>query len=176
MTQDSWNPSEFDLALGTMVREAALVDLVLVMVAKELCGRPYGARLISGESTSRVLTVCRSLADVHHSIDEQMRVEFKALLTEAKRAFEARHRYVHGTALPNGAGKIYAYRTRRLTIAVECTQVDVDELSKLTEEFRALGLALSDWGARLLNPAITEGSDVEEFGPFDDEDFGTLET
>jgi hypothetical protein len=150
MTEEELKQAEFDQQLGAAVREAALTDLILVMIAQHLCGSVYGGLLVAGESTTRVLNVCKTLVEARKDVPEPFRAEFLALLARCTPLFEERHRYVHGTAIPDSFGGLTTVRTRRLKAGVDTRPVDHDRLAALSADFHKLGLDLSDWLARLL--------------------------
>ncbi|MFD5787082.1 hypothetical protein ACFWH1_10760 [Streptomyces sp. NPDC127037] len=128
----------FDRALGAMVREAAMLEHYLETIVKVLCGSPHGALLISGESTSRVLTVCKALIDAHTEIPEEHRTDFKKMLTDAKTAFEQRHTYVHGAIAWQDEGIPGNARSRRLKHEPDFHPIESDDLHNLAQEFNRL--------------------------------------
>ncbi|QUC56035.1 MULTISPECIES: hypothetical protein [unclassified Streptomyces] len=128
----------FDNLLGRMIREAATLEMYLELTVKQLCGSPYGALLISGESSSRVITACRALVDARNDIPEEGKEEFRALLAQAKQAFERRHRYVHGAIGWEGDGIAGTMRNRRLKAEGQFERIDIDDLEALGNEFNRL--------------------------------------
>ncbi|MFJ1788375.1 hypothetical protein ACIOML_29225 [Streptomyces anulatus] len=128
----------FDRSLGWMIREAASLELLLETIVKELCESPYGALLISGEPSSRVLNVCKVLIDAHTEIPEDHRAEFKKMLVEAKAAFERRHGYVHGAVGWVGDGIPGNMRSRRLKAGQDFRPIELDDLNQLAREFNRL--------------------------------------
>jgi hypothetical protein len=136
----------YDGLLGRMIREAATLELYLENIVKQLCGSPYGALLISGESSSRVIIACRALANARDDIPEASKQEFKVLLTEAKAAFERRHQYVHGAIGWEGEDGIPGtLRSRRLKSEGQFERLDIDDLAKLANEFNRLIFATGGW-------------------------------
>ncbi|MEV7427010.1 hypothetical protein [Streptomyces sp. NPDC091212] len=128
--------------LGRMIRQAATLELYLEQTVKVLCGGPYGALLISGESTSRVIDACRALVKVHHALTDEWREEFNTVLSDAKQAFERRNRYVHGAISWQGEVAVPGNsRSRRLKLEAEFVPLDLDDLVDLTSELNRLTLA-----------------------------------
>ncbi|MEU0786987.1 hypothetical protein ABZ341_36175 [Streptomyces sp. NPDC006173] len=134
----------FDSLLGRMIREAAMLETYLETIVKELCGSPYGALLISGESSSRVITACRALVDARDDITEPGKQDLKKLLTESKAAFERRHRYVHGAIAWEGEGIPGTMRSRRLKNGHQFERIDIDDLEALANEFNRLIFAATN--------------------------------
>ncbi|MDW4913734.1 MULTISPECIES: hypothetical protein [Streptomyces] len=128
----------FDRSLGWMIREAASLEMYLETIVKELCESPYGALLISGEPSSRVLNVCKVLIDAHPEVPEEHRTEFKKMLTDAKAAFERRHVYVHGAIAWEGQGIPGNVRSRRLRARQDFQPLDTSDLNQLAAEFNRL--------------------------------------
>lgn len=128
----------FDRSLGWMIREAASLEMYLETIVKELCQSPYGALLISGEPSSRVLNVCKVLIDAHPEIPQEHRAEFKKMLIEAKAAFERRHGYVHGAIAWVGDGIPGNMRSRRLKAGQDFRPIELDDLNQLAGEFNRL--------------------------------------
>ncbi|MDX3069606.1 hypothetical protein AB0G86_34850 [Streptomyces scabiei] len=123
-----------DSLLGRMIREAATLEMYLERLVKQLCDSPYGALLISGESSSRVLAACRALVDARDDICATEKDEFRTLIVQAKQAFERRHRYVHG-AIAWGAESKGIMRSRRLKAEHQFELADLEDLSALCVEF-----------------------------------------
>ncbi|MEV7163121.1 hypothetical protein AB0N60_13590 [Streptomyces microflavus] len=139
-----------DRALGWMIRDAATLEMYMETIVKVLCESPYGALLISGESSSRVLNVCKVLIDAHPEVPDAHRTEFKKTLVEAKAAFERRHSYVHGAIGWAGAGIPGNVRSRRLRAGQDFQPLDLEDLQQLAGEFnRLIGRANSFLGLAL---------------------------
>lgn len=128
----------FDRSLGRMIREAAMLEFWLEQTVKLLCESPYGALLISGESSGRVLQVCKVLIDAHPEVPEEHRAEFKTMLTEAKAAFDRRHWYVHGAIGWEGEGIPGNARSRRLKASQDFQPISMDDLDELCGELGRL--------------------------------------
>jgi hypothetical protein len=143
------NTDDLDLRLGSMVRAAASTDFLLVIIAQQLCGGSYGALLVAGESTERVINVCKTLIDAHDDISEPRRTELRELLRQCRDLFQKRHRYVHGTAITGMDGGMVSIRTRRLAAKMETTPIKLEELQKLRQDFDVMGNALMDWIAEV---------------------------
>ncbi|MGC4927244.1 hypothetical protein [Streptomyces sp. DT117] len=127
-----------DRSLGWMIRDAATLEMYLENIVKVLCESPYGALLISGETSSRVLNVCKVLIDAHPEVPDAHRTEFKEMLVEAKAAFERRHSYVHGAIAWEGAGIPGNLRSRRLKADQDFQPLDLQDLHQLAREFNRL--------------------------------------
>lgn len=136
---------EFDRLLGSMVREAAMLEIFLGVAAQHLCESRYGAVLVTGESSSRILRVCTTLIDIHTDIAEQKRTELKELLTQSRDLFEKRNEYVHGLALPGTHGGVVSIRTSRLKTEPKIGPVDIAALEKLSTDMRRLSDAVAAW-------------------------------
>ncbi|MET8377442.1 hypothetical protein [Streptomyces microflavus] len=130
----------FDRSLGWMIREAAGLEMYLETIVKELCESPYGALLISGEPSSRVLNVCKVLIDAHSEIPEDHRAGFKKMLVEARAAFERRHGYVHGAIAWVGDGIPGNMRSRRLKAGTDFRPIELNDLNQLAGEFNRLAI------------------------------------
>ncbi|MGW6584441.1 hypothetical protein [Streptomyces globisporus] len=128
----------FDRSLGRMIREAAMLEFWLEQTVKLLCESPYGALLISGESSSRVLRVCKVLIDAHTEVPEEHRAEFKTMLKEAEAAFDRRHWYVHGAIGWEGEGIPGNARSRRLKASQDFQPINMDDLNQLGGELNRL--------------------------------------
>ncbi|NUV89982.1 hypothetical protein G6W61_27870 [Streptomyces sp. KAI-26] len=128
----------FDRSLGRMIREAAMLEFWLEQTVKVLCESPYGALLISGETSSRVLKVCKVLIDAHVEVAEEHRAEFKTMLKEAEAAFDRRHWYVHGAIGWEGEGIPGNARSRRLKSSQDWQPISIDDLNQLGEELARL--------------------------------------
>lgn len=148
----------FDSLLGRMIREAAMLERYLETIVKQLCGSPYGALLISGESSSRVITACRALADARDDLPEASKQGLKTLLTQSKGAFERRHRYVHGSIAWAGEGTPGTMRSRRLKSEHQFEPVNLDDLADLANEFNRLIFAAGDWVRLLIEAPETSTS------------------
>ncbi|MER6601832.1 hypothetical protein [Streptomyces parvus] len=127
-----------DRTLGWMIRDAATLEMYLETIAKVLCQSPYAALLINGETSSRVMNVCKVLIEAHTEIPETHRAESKKMLTEAKAAFERRHSYVHGAIAWEGAGIPGNMRSRRLKAGQDFQPLDLQDLEQLAGEFNRL--------------------------------------
>lgn len=140
MNPYEWPKTEeaLNVNLGRMIREAATLETHLETIVKVLCGSPYGALLISGESSSRVIDACRALIKVHQGVTEEWRAEFNTVLSAAKQAFERRHKYVHGAIAWQGEGIPGTARSRRLKLETEFVPLDLKDLLSLTAEFNRL--------------------------------------
>lgn len=133
-----------------------MLELLLGLVAQMLCNSAYGALLISGESSERLIRACKTLIDVHTDIPEPQRLELRDLLKRSSEAFQERHRYVHGSAIPNSEGGISNFRARRLKPGPEITPVDLEALEQLAETLKTLTLDVTHW------IAVTYGEDQGE--------------
>lgn len=146
-----------DRSLGWMIRDAASLEMYLETIVKVLCESPYGALLISGEPSSRVLNVCKVLIDARPEVPDRHRAEFKKMLVEAKAAFERRHSYVHGAIGWQGEGIPGNLRSRRLKAKQDFQPLDLQDLHQLAREFNRLvgrgnyflGLALAGFPDQL---------------------------
>jgi hypothetical protein len=136
---------DFDRRLGAMVREAAMTDIYLVIVAQQLCDSPYGALLVAGESSSRAIEVCKTLIDAHTDIAEAKRVELRELLRRAAELVKRRNRYVHGTAIYDAAGIAHTFRMRHHKVGLERAPVDLEDLSDIAHGFVTLSIAFNEW-------------------------------
>ncbi|MYT39012.1 hypothetical protein GTY66_23665 [Streptomyces sp. SID8356] len=128
----------FDRSLGRMIREAAMLEFWLEQTVKVLCESPYGALLISGESSTRVLQVCKVLIDAHKEVPEEHRAEFKTMLTDTKAALDRRHWYVHGAIGWEGDGIPGNARSRRLKASQDFQPINMDDLNQLCGELNRL--------------------------------------
>lgn len=144
----SWltgDADRYDSLLGRMIREAATLEHFLEAIVKELCGSPYGALLVSGEPTSRILTVWRTLGDARDDIPAASKQEVKDLVPQIKEAFDRRNQYVHGAIAWEGEGVPGTMRGRRLKSAGQFEKLDIDDLADLANEFNRLSFAVSAW-------------------------------
>ncbi|WP_371581073.1 hypothetical protein [Streptomyces sp. NBC_01314] len=141
-----------DSLLGHMIRDAATLEMYLETLVKLLCNSPSGALLISGESSSRVITACRALVDALDDIPQNEKTEFRTLLSQSKQAFERRHPYVHGAIAWNADGK-GAVRSRHLKTEAQFELVDLEDLSALGAEFNRLTSTAHERLGKLL-PAV----------------------
>ncbi|MGW7272295.1 hypothetical protein ACWGH5_17410 [Streptomyces sp. NPDC054864] len=141
-TPYSWD--DFDRLLGAAVREAAMLELFLGGVAQTLSGSRYGAVLITGESSERIIRACKVLIDMHTDIPVEKRTAFKDLLAQSGELFQARHRYVHGTALPGVGGGVTSIRPRRLKLT-ESGPIDLAALAELSDDLKRLSDAVAAW-------------------------------
>lgn len=133
-----------------MVRAAAGADFALLSIAQELCDSRYGALLMAGQATGRVLEACKVLVNAHDEISQTQRDELLELLGRARTTFQKRHQYVHGVAVVDAEGTLRSVRTRHLKAGVEGPPVSIDELHSLRVDFDALTLALVEWLATLV--------------------------
>lgn len=130
-----------DIHLGKMVRQASTLEYFLEQTAKALSGSPYGALLVSGESVSRVISVCRALILAREDATDEWRARFKETLDDCGKAFERRNRYVHGAVSWQGPeGLPGTSRSRRLKLEPDFVPLDMADLTELTRELNRLTL------------------------------------
>lgn len=135
----------FDRSLGWMIREAATLELYLETAVKVLCGSPYGALLISGAQTTRLLDACKALVDARPEVPEEDRLALKQVLTEAKVAFNKRNTYVHGPIGWQGEGIPGNMRSRHLKASRDFQPFEMGELQELAAEFNRLLFRCGDF-------------------------------
>ncbi|WP_328769850.1 hypothetical protein [Streptomyces sp. NBC_00286] len=137
---------ELDLPLGRMVRTAAQFELRLELVVKQLCESPFGALLLSGESSSRLLNACRTLLEAHDEIPPTPREELQSILREGKALLDRRHRYVHGAAgIVGETGELLSMRFRRMKAEPEFSKRSSDDLTELADAFDELTDRATKW-------------------------------
>ncbi|MGQ4355268.1 hypothetical protein [Streptomyces drozdowiczii] len=134
-----------DRSLGWMIREAATVELYLETIVKILCGSQYGALLISGAPTTRLIDACRALVDARPEVPEEDRKALKQVLVEAKAAFELRNNYVHGPIAWEANGIPGNTRSRHLKASRDFHPFDVNDLQELAAQFNRLTFRCTDF-------------------------------
>ncbi|ARI54579.1 hypothetical protein A6E92_22210 [Streptomyces sp. S8] len=150
---------DHDRSLGWMIREAATLELYLETTVKILCGSPYGALLISGAATTRLMDACKALVDARPEVPKEDRAALKQVLTEAKVAFGKRNTYVHGPIGWEGEGIPGNMRSRHLQASRDFHPFEMSELQELAAEFNRLVFRCGDFLQRAQDgfPARTSG-------------------
>lgn len=134
---------DFDRHLGAMVREAAVVDMLMILLCQYLVASPHGALLIAGENTSRVQNILKTFIEARDDLKAGTRGKLRILLDRSRPLFNQRHSYVHGPAIPDEYGGLTMLRTRRLNAGYQPTRINLRALEQLTNDFQKLGFDIS---------------------------------
>ncbi|WP_405807156.1 hypothetical protein OG729_18530 [Streptomyces sp. NBC_00210] len=130
--------------LGLMIREAGHVEMMLRLVTSTLTQSPQGDLIMAGEDVSRMLELCKHLADGHPWLRRSQCEQLGTVISECKVAFQARNQYVHGAWGQNGGVEqaLITMRSRRYRRAPQTEALTATDLRTLSTKFNRLSLEL----------------------------------
>ncbi|MEV3910898.1 hypothetical protein [Streptomyces canus] len=134
---------DLDLALGFMVRQAAMLEFFLHQTVRRLVGGQFAPLVTAGMQASGLLDAVKRITDVGAVSDEAAQ-EMTEMAGRCRTAFRERNKYVHGVRVI-GAENSEVWTNNRRNGNVDQHPLEADKLMELGADFARLSSQLSEW-------------------------------
>jgi hypothetical protein len=134
---------ELDLALGFMIRQAAMTEFFLHQAVRHLVGGRYASLVTAGMQATSVLDAIKRIADTGTLSSEATR-EITEISGKLRRAFQERNKYVHGLRVI-GDESSQVWTNNRRNGGIDQHPMEADTLMELGADFSALCGAVMQW-------------------------------
>ncbi|MFE5688163.1 hypothetical protein [Streptomyces sp. NPDC056512] len=147
MHRQSWeirpDQKEIDLALGFMVRQAAMLEFFLHQTVCRLVGGRYAPLVTTGMQASSVLDTIKRINDVG-AVSEEAAQEMAEISGRCRLALKERNKYVHGIRVI-GAESSEVWTNNRRHGGIDQHPVEAEKLMELGADLSQLSSQVTDW-------------------------------
>ncbi|MER6638855.1 hypothetical protein ABT285_25275 [Streptomyces microflavus] len=134
---------ELDLALGFMVRQAAMLEFFLHQTVRRLVGGQFGVLVTVGMQVSALLDAVKRITDAG-AVPEEAAQEMAEISGKSRVAFRERNKYVHGARVI-GAESSEVWTNNRKSGGIDQHPLEVEKLMALGADFAKLSGEVSEW-------------------------------
>ncbi|MFD5938494.1 hypothetical protein [Streptomyces griseus] len=134
---------ELDLALGFMVRQAAMLEFFLHQTVRRLVGGQYATLVTVGMQASALLDAVKRINDAG-AVPEEAAQEMVDIAGKSRVAFRERNKYVHGVRVI-GAENSEVWTNNRKNGGIDQHPLEVEKLMALGADFAKLSAQVSEW-------------------------------
>jgi len=124
--RERWNAQL--VAMGSIIRQAAMMDRALEVALCALVGSKYAAVLASGRNTSELISDCRELVKVHTDLMPVGQAAVTEALSACKAASEQRNQLVHSIMSAFGNETVVAAKAVRRSHKITVREWTIAEL------------------------------------------------
>jgi hypothetical protein len=143
--------TELLLLLGTMVRDAAHLEVIVESLASHLVAENPQAPTVRGLPLSLIVRKCREAAGTVPRVDTAQRSGLDGLLDRVEKVAGHRNAYVHGAWVQDDDGEYIGVRGKRGQAELITNAVSSEQLLEMIEEIRAILNGLMEWLSRDLD-------------------------
>ncbi|MGW5197183.1 hypothetical protein [Streptomyces spiralis] len=134
---------DLDLALGFMVRQAAMLEFFLHQTIRRLVGGQYAILVTAGMQASAVLDAVKRIIDAG-AVSEEAAQEMADISGRCRTAFKERNKYVHGLRVI-GAESSEVWTNNRKNGGIDQHPLEADRLMALGADFARLSSQVTEW-------------------------------